>query len=57
MVRAAGLEPARTKAQDFKSRVATDYTMPAHMVPNDGYAPPSPPCQGGVLTSELTGLV
>lgn len=30
MVRAAGLEPARTKAQDFKSRVATDYTMPAY---------------------------
>ena len=29
LVRATGLEPVRTKARDFKSRVATNYTTPA----------------------------
>jgi hypothetical protein len=29
LVRAAGLEPARNTPQDFKSRAATDFAMPA----------------------------
>ena len=57
MVRAAGLEPARTKAQDFKSRVATDYTMPAHMVPVVGYAPTTSRVSGERSTNELNGHI
>jgi hypothetical protein len=53
LVRDNGTAPivSRLSGECFTSKLIDRYCL----VPSDGYAPPSLPCQGSVLTSELTG--